>query len=305
MSFQYDQYLANHRANVKRGFDWLCENLPDVTNDISDAAWQIEFAHDKSKDKEDEYNAYDAYFYGNNRSYKVVQDYQRAWLTHIHRNPHHWQYWILIHDDMENGELETILEMPYDYIVEMICDWWSFSWQSGNLYEIFNWYAEHSKFMKLAPRTRETVDDILDKIKNRLDSLEVEHSGVKGMKWGVRNGPPYPIKDNGRVVSQKSTLKNAAGKDIISVTHVELMGEPNSITQIQRKNGGIDRNYYDSNGRQIKQISNNDHGQPQRHPYGKNGEHAHDYVYDETGKLCDRPARELTQKERKENGDFL
>ena len=63
MSFQYDQYLANHRANVKRGFDWLCENLPDVTNDISDAAWQIEFAHDKSKDEEDEYNAYDSYFY--------------------------------------------------------------------------------------------------------------------------------------------------------------------------------------------------------------------------------------------------
>ena len=31
MSFQYDQYLANHRANVKRGFDWLCENLSDVT----------------------------------------------------------------------------------------------------------------------------------------------------------------------------------------------------------------------------------------------------------------------------------
>lgn len=28
MSFQYDQYLARHRANVKRGFDWLSENLP-------------------------------------------------------------------------------------------------------------------------------------------------------------------------------------------------------------------------------------------------------------------------------------
>ena len=208
MSFQYDQYLANHRANVKRGFDWLCENLPDVTNNISDAAWQIEFAHDKSNE-EDEYNAYDEYFYGNNRSYKVVQDYEKAWLIHIHRNPHHWQYWILIHDDMENGELETILEMPYDYIVEMICDWWAFSWAKGNLYEIFNWYAEHSEFMKLAPRTRETVEDILDKIKNRLDSLEVEHSGVKGMKWGVRNGPPYPIKDNGRVatVQKHGTIK--------------------------------------------------------------------------------------------------
>lgn len=172
MSFQYDQYLANHRANVKRGFDWLCENLSDVTNDISDAAWQIEFAHDKSKDEEDEYNAYDAYFYGNNRSYKVVQDYQRAWLTHIHRNPHHWQYWILIHDDMENGELETILEMPYDYIVEMICDWWSFSWQSGNLYEIFKWYEEHSKYIKLAQTTKITVEYILDNMKKKLQALQ-------------------------------------------------------------------------------------------------------------------------------------
>lgn len=173
MSFQYDQYLANHRANVKRGFDWLCENLPDVTNDISDAAWQIEFAHDKSKDEEDEYNAYDAYFYGNNRSYKVVQDYQRAWLTHIHRNPHHWQYWILIHDDMENGELETILEMPYDYIVEMICDWWSFSWQSGNLYEIFKWYEEHSKYIKLAQTTKITVEYILDNMKKKTSGIAV------------------------------------------------------------------------------------------------------------------------------------
>lgn len=307
MSFQYDQYLANHRANVKRGFDWLCENLPDVTNDISDAAWQIEFAHDKSKDEEDEYNAYDAYFYGNNRSYKVVQDYQKAWLIHIHRNPHHWQYWILIHDDMENGELETIFEMPYDYIVEMICDWWSFSWANENLYEIFNWYAEHSKFMKLAPRTRETVEDILDKMKNKLYSLEIEHSGVKGMKWGVRNGPPYPIKDSEKVKKTKNSnnLKNAIGKDIITVQHVDLYGEPNSITQVVRKNGGIDRNYYGNDGRQTKQVSNHNHGQPEKHPYGKNGEHVHDYVYDDSGNLISREPRNLNDEERKENGDIL
>ena len=63
--------------------------------------------------------------------------------------------------------------------------------------------------MKLAPRTRETVENILDKIKEKLDSMEVEHSGVKGMKWGVRNGPPYPIKDNGRVatVQKHGTIK--------------------------------------------------------------------------------------------------
>lgn len=127
--------------------------------------------------------------------------------------------------------------------------------------------------------------------------FELRHHGIKGQKWGVRNGPPYPLKS--------ATLKNAAGKDIISVEHIDLKGPPGGITQVTRKNGGIDRNYYDETGRQITQISNHNHGQPGKHPYGKHGEHAHDYIYDDAGKLQARPARNLTEKERKENGDFL
>lgn len=189
MSFQYDQYLAQHRSNVKRGYEWLCENLPDVIKDAVNAGWQTGFAHDQSKDEPDEYNAYDAYFYGNNRSFKVVQDYQRAWLLHIHRNPHHWQHWVLINDDPKEGEI--VLEMPYDYIIEMICDWWAFSWAQENLDEIFNWYEEHSKYMKLAPDTRKTVEDILSKIKAKLDedsNAEIQHSGGKGESRLDRNG---------------------------------------------------------------------------------------------------------------------
>lgn len=81
---------------------------------------------------------------------------------------------------------------------------------------------------------------VFGKIKGRPNkNIEViHHSGVKGMKWGVRNGPPYPIKNKGKVAKAQSTLKNADGKDIISVNHVELTWKPNSITQIQRKNGG-------------------------------------------------------------------
>ena len=42
MSFQYDQYLARHRANVKRGFDWLSENLPGLmTNTLTALFWVI------------------------------------------------------------------------------------------------------------------------------------------------------------------------------------------------------------------------------------------------------------------------
>lgn len=100
------------------------------------------------------------------------------------------------------------------------------------------------------------------------------------------------------------TLKNAAGQDIIEVKRTTLTGTPNSITQLTGKKGGIERNYYDENGRQYKQISNHNHGNAKMHPYGKNGEHAHDYVY-EDGKLIDRPTRELTENERMENEDVL
>lgn len=191
MSYEYDRYLQQHRNNVKRGFEWLLTNLPTVLTGQPDASWQIIFDHDSSKNNDDEYLAYDAYFYGNNRSYEVTEEFKRAWLLHIHRNPHHWQYWVLNNDDPNEGEV--ILDMPYNYIIEMICDWWSFSWQKGNLGEIFNWYDEHSDYIKLSPKTRKTVEDILEQMRNRLGLNTLSHHGVKGQKWGVKNGPPYPL----------------------------------------------------------------------------------------------------------------
>lgn len=168
MSVAYDLYLEQHKGNVRKAFEWIRENLPDVIpGDGTDYEHQICFAHDTSKSESDEYYAYDRYFYGNNRSYQVVQDFNHAWLNHIHRNPHHWQHWVLIND--EPGEGMKVLEMPPVYIFEMICDWWAFSWNSGNLYEIFDWYDEHKDYMKLGVKTRTTVDDILSKIREKLE----------------------------------------------------------------------------------------------------------------------------------------
>lgn len=190
MSAQYDLYLQKHKANVHKSFEWIRENLPELLLNLNteNIEWQIEFAHDASKSDPDEYEAYDAYFYGGNKSFKVVQNFNKAWLLHIHRNPHHWQHWILIHDDP--NEPETILDMPYNYILEMICDWWSFSWRKKNLFEIFNWYDEHKDYIKLSDKTRKTVEDILNRIKEKLSanvsSEELMHHGIKGQKWGVR-----------------------------------------------------------------------------------------------------------------------
>ncbi len=65
-----------------------------------------------------------------------------------------------------------------------------------------------------------------------------------------------------------------------------------------------DRTFYDAEGRMIRQISNGPHGNPQKHPFGQHGEHAHDILW-EDGVIIDRPVRELTDEERKENADIL
>lgn len=169
MSAQYDLYLQQHRANVYKGFEWIRENLPELLVNEDGAGWQTEFAHDASKNEKDEYEAYDAYFYGGNRSYKVMENYRRAWLLHLHRNPHHWQHWVLINDDPKEGEI--ILDMPYNYILEMVCDWWAFSWSKGKLFEIFDWYDEHKAYIKLSNATRKAVDDILEKIREKLSEI--------------------------------------------------------------------------------------------------------------------------------------
>ena len=73
----------------------------------------------------------------------------------------------MINDDPQDGTVA--LDIPYKYVIEMICDWWSFSWSKGDLYEIFNWYDKHKDRMILSKNTRELVEDILDQIKNKLD----------------------------------------------------------------------------------------------------------------------------------------
>lgn len=175
MSREYDEYIVEHRKNVSKGFRWLFDNLPEIINRdntffAKDCIAPNILAHDQSKYESEEYDAYDKYFYGKNRSYQVVEDFNYAWLHHIHNNPHHWQYWILINDDSKNGM--TVLDMPYKYIIEMICDWWSFSWAKDNLYEIFSWYEARKDYIKLSNNTRKTVEDILDKIKNKLNEVE-------------------------------------------------------------------------------------------------------------------------------------
>lgn len=167
MKKQYNDYLTSHISNVKNGFNWLCTHLPDlIPFNLADDIENNILAHDNSKYTEAEFMPYVYYFYGE-KTKQVEEEFNYAWLHHIHENPHHWQHWILVHDD----EPTEYLDMPYEYIIEMICDWWAFSWKTGNLHEIFDWYKKH-KDMQLSDNTRKTVEDILDKLKNKLEELD-------------------------------------------------------------------------------------------------------------------------------------
>lgn len=166
MSVNYSKYLDQHTDNVFKGYDWIRKNIPEILSG-EDYEIQIRFCHDNSKYGTEEYTAYDKYFYGKTKTPEIKKNFNFAWLHHIHNNPHHWQHWVLINDDP--GEGMIMLDMPHNYIIEMICDWWAFSWAKGNLYEIFDWYDAHKNYMKLSDKTRKTVEDILEKIKTKLD----------------------------------------------------------------------------------------------------------------------------------------
>lgn len=167
MSIEYGNYLNQHMLNVASGYKWLEANLPELLANC-DYRKQICFQHDLSKLDPEEYSYYDEYFYGKSKDDPAVKlNFKYAWLHHIHNNPHHWQYWILHNDEPDEGMV--VLDMPYQYIVDMICDWWSFSWKKGNLMEIFNWYDQHKDYMKLSGNTRSTVEMILRKIREKLE----------------------------------------------------------------------------------------------------------------------------------------
>lgn len=170
MSIIYDRYLKIHKENVYNAFKWLSDRLPEnlFNPEIKEMVeYQCHLCHDASKSDIEEYDAYDKYF-NSSRSYYVVQNFQYAWLHHLHNNPHHWQYWVLINDDKDSGE--NLLEIPDNYIIEMICDWWSFSWTNGNLYEIFDWYDKGKEYRKINSNSLKKIEEILAFIKLELDN---------------------------------------------------------------------------------------------------------------------------------------
>lgn len=90
--------------------------------------------HDLSKYSIVEFWTSARYFQGNGSPIdkeKSAKGYSEAWLHHFHNNKHHPEYWM----DTKNGGVPYAIKMPFDYLVEMLCDYIG----AGQTYEKTRW----------------------------------------------------------------------------------------------------------------------------------------------------------------------
>ena len=83
--------------------------------------------------------------------------FDKAWLHHQHKNPHHWQHWVLREDD--GGT--KVLPMPEKFVREMVADWMGAGRAITGKWETASWYAKNRKKIVLADPTRKQVEALL------------------------------------------------------------------------------------------------------------------------------------------------
>ena len=135
------------------------------------ASWRIgapllpAILHDLSKFRPSEWFPYSATFYSQDGTsqYNETSSFNRVWLMHQHRNPHHWQYWVL---RMDCGDTVPI-EIPRRYVVEMVADWMGAGRAITGRWECSEWYAKNRDKIILHDNTRRLVDILIDIIERR------------------------------------------------------------------------------------------------------------------------------------------
>ena len=153
---EYKEYVIAHKARVEEFADWLKENCSEVFEGVDLEAFdELIKEHDESKWSEEEFEPYAQRWHGDK---KKTPEYEAAWEHHWMNNEHHPEYWL--------GE-----DMPYIYILEMLCDWGSFSIASGNMNELSDFYfnkAKEDPEKNLSDATQEIIEDILIKIESAI-----------------------------------------------------------------------------------------------------------------------------------------
>ena len=176
---EYLDYIAEHRFNVLKAFNMFFipllnqEESFHFKSQISDEEFKEAIKicavnildHDASKYGDDEFDGYREKYYPTSVE-KAREDFEKqsqeraekAWESHYTNNPHHPLYW---KDDVNGG----YKDMQLEYIIEMICDWASFSLKNGDIGELYKWYRDEAGKEKsqMTDKTRLIVEELIDK----------------------------------------------------------------------------------------------------------------------------------------------
>lgn len=111
--WKYFLYILNHKVNV-------------LIECWKEGLYIQGVVHDLSKFSPTEFFPYAKKFYsGKPLDLEDELSWKYAWLRHQRRNKHHWEYWVI------NPNTKEALPMPKKYVIEMVCDWRSFSRRWG------------------------------------------------------------------------------------------------------------------------------------------------------------------------------
>ena len=162
---QYIEYITEHKNNTYKAFlnvkSLLLQDL-ETFPDISELDNQIQ-EHDFSKFSKEEWEPYRNYFYPTENNPKDEAAFDMAWLHHQHHNPHHWQHWTLLRDSGET----VGLDMPVNYVIEMLCDWHSFSAKDPTS-TAYDWWNKNRNKMIMSAATIQLVEKYIEYFKEPL-----------------------------------------------------------------------------------------------------------------------------------------
>lgn len=154
--FQYLRYLLRHKYFVLR--EGIKLGVP---------LWRL-ILHDWTKFLPKEWTPYCDWFYGGWRQNHYSGEshapaplkdaYDAAWCHHMHKNDHHWQFWLMTFDDGNS----KALPMSNVACLEMLADWKGAGLALGKP-DTAAWYAENKSKMMLHPRTRLRIEYMLSR----------------------------------------------------------------------------------------------------------------------------------------------
>lgn len=150
----YKDYIDNHRSNVEKAWDLMRPHVQ-LNPEEYEKLNRLIKEHDASKYCEEEFDRYRQFFFPDEGEAKSMDLFMAGWNHHQKANPHHWQYWVMYKRDGRS----KALEMPKEYVVEMICDWLAMSINFRS--KPSDWFSSNREEMLLHPATLEYVNELM------------------------------------------------------------------------------------------------------------------------------------------------